>query len=269
MLIISVSVNKLFKRDIEGYMLKKLFVSLIVIIFSSAAMAQEEAVQEEAVVENKEKPEIPKQEDMTVEQVLAVSENDFVLGRDDAPVTLVEYASMSCGHCANFHNRTFDELREKYIDTGEVKFIFRDFPLDEPALRGSMLARCAGNVKEEDFLKYIKTMFRTQTNWASRKNYLEVLSNIAKLGGMSGEEFETCMQDKDVEHVIMEGKFNAAKFLEIRSTPSFYINGELHRGSKDIKYLSEAIDAALSGSNVDMVIEGEPEASTEDDKKPE
>jgi len=262
--IISVSVKKLLKRDVEGYMLKKLLLSLVVVTFSSVAMAQEEAV---SIKENK--PDVPKQEDMTAEEVLTISDNDFVIGKDDAPVTLVEYASMSCGHCANFHNRTFDDLKKKYIDTGKVKFVFRDFPLDEPALRGSMLARCAGLDSEGDFLKFIKTMFRTQPNWASKKNYLEVLSNIAKLGGMTGEAFEACMVNKDVEHVIMEGKFHAAKFLEIRSTPSFYINGELHRGAKDLKYLSEAIDAVLGGAEANVEIQGEPVATDTDAKKPE
>jgi protein-disulfide isomerase len=230
---------------------KNLLILFVTILFSLNVNAQEGEVDASEELLNDEALQ------MTEAEVLAINEQDIVLGDDNAPVTIVEYASMSCSHCAHFHNTTFDDLKTKYIDTGKVKFVFRDFPLDEPALRGAMLAKCAGDKGKDQFLKFIKTMFSTQQNWAPKSNYLEVLSNIAKLGGMKSEEFEACMQDKELERQVMEGKFKAAKFLEIRSTPSFYINGELHRGAKEIEYLSEAIDAITQGANANIVIEKE------------
>lgn len=240
-------------------MLKKFATLFAVVLFSlNAFVAQAED-------ENK-KEEKPLEENLTVDEVLEVKEHDIVLGDENAPVTIVEYASMSCPHCATFHNETFDELKMKYIDTGKVKFVFRDFPLDEPALRGAMLSRCAGKDGAESFLKYLKVLFSTQQNWAPKKNYVEVLSNIAKLGGMKAEQFEACMTDKDIETEVMTGKYYAARFLEIRSTPSFYINGVLHRGAQNIKYLSEAIDGILKGVKADIVVEGgeEKEESAEE-----
>jgi protein-disulfide isomerase len=252
-------------------MLNKLFISVLLVLFSFVAVAQEDAKPEAvkpAEVSDKTDatiaPELPAK---SANEVLAISDKDVVLGDKNAPVTIIEYASMTCHHCADFHNKVFDELKTKYVDTGKVKFVFRDFPLDEPAMRGSMLARCASKNGHEQFLKFTKVMFSTQGDWAGKKNYLEVLSNIAKLGGMKGEDFESCMADKELEKQIIVGKFDAAKSLQIRSTPSFFINGELHNGAKDVKYMSEAIDAAIGGVKVNVKTEEKPEAEV-DKKEP-
>lgn len=246
-------------------MLNKLLISLAVVLFTFSAVAQEGARPE--VSKPAEVAKAPEAPAKSTDEVLAISDKDVVLGDKNAPVTIVEYASMSCSHCADFHNNSFDELKTKYIDTGKVKFVFRDFPLDEPAMRGSMLARCASRDGVESFLKFTKVMFSTQDDWASKKNYLEVLSNMAKLGGMKGEDFESCMADKELEKQIMAGKFDAAKSLQLRSTPSFYINGELHNGAKDVKYMSEAIDAAIGGVKADVKTEEKP-AGASDTQEP-
>ena len=107
------------------------------------------------------------------------------------------------------------------------------------------MGRCAASKSTDNFVKFNNVMFSTQGTWAFKKNYLEVLSNIGKLGGMQGNEFDICMADEDLKRKIMEKKFYAAKYLEVRSTPSFYINGQLHKGAKDIKYLSNAIDSII------------------------
>jgi protein-disulfide isomerase len=255
-------------------MLNKLFISFVLVLFSFVAVAQENAKPDEVKpAEVSGKPEVakaPESPAKSLDEVLAISDKDVVLGDKNAPVTIIEYASMTCHHCADFHNKVFDELKTKYIDTGKVKFVFRDFPLDEPAMRGSILARCASKGGQEEFLKFTKVMFSTQGDWAGKKNYLEVLSNIAKLGGMKGEEFESCMADKELEKQIITGKFDAAKSLQIRSTPSFFINGELHSGAKDIKYMSEAIDAAIGGVKLDVKTEEKPavESDTKEPAKP-
>lgn len=174
--------------------------------------------------------------------LLGVLPTDIVAGSKDAPVTIVEYASMSCSHCAAFHNNAYGPLKEKYIDTGKVKFILRDFPLNEQALRGSMLARCAG---EEKFEKFVDVMFSTQSNWITKKNFLEILSNIGKLGGMSGETFDACMADKSLEESVMRSKYNGVTKLEVRSTPTFFVNGEEYKGVKKFEYFAEVIDNLL------------------------
>lgn len=171
--------------------------------------------------------------------------SDIVLGADDASVVMVEYSSLSCPHCAHFQKDIFPEIKENYIDTGKVLFIHRDFPLDEPALRGAMLAHCAGN---DRYYTFIKVLFDKQDSWAYQKNYLEILSNIAKLGGISSEKFDACMQDKALEHAIVEGKFTAANIMDITSTPSFFINGAKYSGANNYPTFSKIIDDALANS---------------------
>lgn len=192
-------------------------------------------------------PAEPKDSGLTVDQLLAPLPGDIILGDKNAKVTIIEYASMTCSHCAAFHNGTFPELKEKYIDTGKVKFIFRDFPLDEQALRAAMMARCAAKGGDENFMKFVKAIFSSQSNWAGKKNYLEILSNIGKLGGFKTEEFESCIADKKIEEEIMSGRFDAAKKLDVRSTPTFFVNKEILRGGHDINYLSGVIDGLLDG----------------------
>jgi len=182
------------------------------------------------------------------EELYKISKDDIVLGDEKAKVTVIEYASMTCSHCADFHKNTYPEVKQKYIDTGKIKFVFRAFPLDEPALRGSMLAYCAG---PEKFYKFTDVMFSTQPNWAYAKNYLEVLTNIGKLGGVSGEEFEKCMANTELEKRIMQGKFDATSVLSVRATPSFFINGNIYKGAHNFEYFSKVLDEALAEKSGD------------------
>lgn len=207
----------------------KIILSILLVLTSfSSALAQSDSAE---ILEK-----------YTKEQLFAPIEGDVIIGDKNAPVTIIEYASMSCGHCASFHNKTFNDLKEKYIDSGKARFIFRDFPLDEPALRGAMMARCAGEKDEGDFLKFNKAVFSTQSNWAPKKNYLEILSNIGKLGGMTGADFELCIADKNLERYVMENKFYASKILGVNSTPTFFVNGKMHKGAKNLAYFSGVID---------------------------
>lgn len=194
----------------------------------------------------KEELEVPSKE-----EALTITDTDVVMGDKDAPVTIFEYASMSCGHCSAFFNSTFDPLREKYIDTGKVKFVFRDHPLDEFALRGSMLTKCAYTKGFDNFLRFKRVLFSTQRNWSGKRNYLEVLSNIAKLGGMKSEEFDACMEDKAIEDKILEKRLQTIKSLRVKSTPTFFINGEMVAGAKNIKYLSKIIDSYIEDSETE------------------
>lgn len=176
--------------------------------------------------------------------------DDMVLGDVNAPVTIIEYASLSCPHCAHFHTTVFPSLKEKYVDTGKVKFIFRSFPLDLPALKGTVLAYCAGKDK---FYSFMKVLFDTQSSWAFQKNFLEMLANIGKLGGIKADQFDRCMEDKKMEENILEGKLKGANEMEVKATPTFFINGKKFEGGHTIQEFSLALDAALKG-------EAKPEA---------
>lgn len=214
---------------------------------SEAATAATKSPAKEAAQDKKDhthSTESAKTEEPTAsaEELFKISPNDMVVGDKNAKVTVIEYASLTCSHCADFHKNTYPEIKAKYIDTGKIKFVNRPFPLDEQSLRAAMLATCAG---KEKFHKFIDVMFSTQANWAYNKNYLEVLANIGKLGGLTGADFDKCMADKTLEDRIMLEKLNASKVLAVRATPSFFINGQPYKGAHNFEYFSKVLDEAL------------------------
>jgi protein-disulfide isomerase len=150
---------------------------------------------------------------------------DNALGLSDAPVTIVEYASMTCPHCAHFHETTFPEMKKKYIDTGKVRFIFREFPLDALAAAGSMLARCSGKDK---YFPMIETLFSQQREWVVQKP-LEPMLGIAKQAGFTKQSFDECLANQEMLSGIEESRTRAMK-LGVNSTPTFFINGKIFRG---------------------------------------
>lgn len=166
---------------------------------------------------------------------------EMSMGVDNAPVTIIEYASMTCGHCANFHEKTYPELKKRYIDTGKVRFIFREFPLDPLAAAGFMLARCAGNDK---YFPLIETLFHHQKKWAVQKPLAPLLA-IAKQTGFTQQTFDQCLANdkllKDIEKVSERAK----SMFGINSTPTFFINGKKHAGALSIEEMAKIIDAHL------------------------
>lgn len=153
---------------------------------------------------------------------------DLVLGKADAPVTVIEYASFTCPHCAAFHAETYPKLKDSYIKDGKVKFIFRDFPLDEPALRASMLARCAG---ADRFYSFVEILFSQQLNWARASDPVQALGQLAKLGGIGEAEFRACMTNKQLEEAVLKNRLQGANEYKVNSTPSFLIDGQLQSGA--------------------------------------
>tara|TARA_B100000674_G_scaffold489554_1_gene503735 strand:- start:1307 stop:1918 length:612 start_codon:yes stop_codon:yes gene_type:complete len=177
--------------------------------------------------------------------VLNIGEDDFYIGEPDAPITIIEYASMSCSHCADFHNNTLEDLKTEYIDTGKVRFVFRDFPFNYPALAGSMMVRCVpSNVRYE----YMSALYKLQKSWVIRDNAKTraELYKIMQSGGMQKTEFDECLSNVDLENNLLEGVMNAQREFKIRSTPSFIINGVLYSGNKNIKEFRQIIDKILS-----------------------
>ena len=178
--------------------------------------------------------ETPEPEDLAK----AGPDGDVVLGSDKAPVTIIEYASMTCPHCAHFSATTFPELQKRYIDTGKVRFIFREFPLDALAAAGFMLARCAGNDK---FMPIIETLFAKQGEWVV-KEPLGPLKTIAKQFGFTEQSFNDCLANQKELDAIQAVRDNAVSKLGVNSTPTFFVNGKKLVGDQSIEALAKEID---------------------------
>ena len=177
--------------------------------------------------------------------VLEITENDFVIGDENASVTIIEYASLSCSHCADFHLNTLPELMKEFVDTGKAKIVFRDFPFNYPALLGSMVLRC---VPVEIRYQYSNALYKLQSKWVVRENAktTQELYKIMQSGGMSKEEFNQCIKNVDLENEILQGVISAQNEFDIQSTPSFIINGILLEGNKPIKDFRQIINKILS-----------------------
>lgn len=152
---------------------------------------------------------------------------ELTLGRQDAPVTVIEYASMTCPHCAQFHNTTFKDLKTKYIDTGKVYFVYREFPLDRLAFAASLAARCVG---EKRFFAMLALLFEQQPSWARNKKPVAALARLAKLGGVGQERFDACLKDRKLGEVVLANRMTGEKQHKVNSTPSFVVNGEKMEG---------------------------------------
>ncbi len=161
----------------------------------------------------------------------AYASGDMAIGAKDAPVTIVEYASMTCPHCANFHMGPFKELKAKYIDTGKVRLIFREFPLDSLALQAAMLARCAG---EKRFFGMLNVLFKSQSKWARAAKPQQALAKVARLGGFTEARFTICMKNQGLADMILNSRLKGNKEFDVNSTPSFIVNGVKTDGNMTI-----------------------------------
>ena len=166
---------------------------------------------------------------------------DQAVGNPDAPVTVIEYASMTCGHCAAFHNTTYPEFKKRYVDTGKARYILREFPLDPLAAGAFMLARCAGKDK---YFPLVETLFQQQRNWVVQKP-IEPLFAIAKQAGFTQETFDACLKDQKMLDAIEWVRARGADKFKVDSTPTFFINGKIYKGALSIEDLSKAIDSQL------------------------
>ena len=168
---------------------------------------------------------------------------DVVMGDANAPVTIIEYASMTCSHCASFHNTTYPEMKKKYIDTGKVRFIFREFPLDPLAAAAAMLARCAGKDK---FFPLIDAFFAQQKDWVVQKP-LQPMFAIAKQAGFTQQSFDECLANQQMLNGIEESRTRAASKFNVTSTPTFFINGKIFRGTLTPEELDKQVAPYLKG----------------------
>ena len=169
---------------------------------------------------------------------------DLVEGKADAPVTIIEYASMTCPHCANFHKTTYAALKTKYIDTGKVRFIFREFPLDELAVAASMLARCAGKDDGARAMALIDVLFASQDKWATR-NPVPQLQQIGKQAGITEKAFDECMKDQKLYDNILAMRERGSKEYKVESTPTLFVNGKMVKGGVSIEELEKLMAPLL------------------------
>lgn len=169
---------------------------------------------------------------------------DVVLGSADAPVTIVEYASMSCGHCAEFHRTTYPKLKAEYIDTDKVRFIFREYPLNLQAAAASMLARCAGKDDPAKYHDMASLLFSTQDEWVARDTAAQ-LRRIAGQRGIDDEAFDTCIANQAMVDALQAGMAHASIKLKVDSTPTFFINGTRLKGALPVEEFRKAIEANL------------------------
>ena len=163
------------------------------------------------------------------------------IGKPDAKVTIVEYASMTCPHCAHFHSTTLPQLKTKYIDPGKVRLILREFPFDPRAEAGFMLARCAG----DNYFPMVDVLFKQQMQWAGVENSKDALLQISKLAGFTQEKFEACLTDQKLLEEVRAVRDRGSKEFGVSSTPTFFINGGRYAGALTIEQLSALIDPLL------------------------
>jgi protein-disulfide isomerase len=167
---------------------------------------------------------------------------DVALGPADAKVTIIEYASMTCPHCAAFHQETWPELKKRWVDTGKVRFVLREFPLDPLATAGFMLARCDG---ENKYYPIVDLLFSQQRAWAYAERPLDALRQMMKQAGFSQEKFDSCLKDQKLYDAVNAVRNRGAKDFNITSTPTFFINGQRHSGNMSIADIEKIIKPLL------------------------
>jgi len=170
---------------------------------------------------------------------------DHVLGNDKAPITVVEYASMSCTHCAHFYNEVFQSFKKKYIDTGKVRFIMREFPLDPIAAGASALARCQ---PADKYYSTIEFFFEHQQKWAFVDDPTKAMLEMAKKVGFNKESYEACLTDTKLSTAITDSALKAREKFGVRGVPAFFINGEKLQGEKTLETFDGALEPLLKGS---------------------
>ena len=167
------------------------------------------------------------------------------LGKADAPVVMIEYASATCPHCAEFHEKVLPLIKTEYIETGKVRFIFREFPLDKLAMGAFMLARC---VPSDKYFPTIDMMFRRQQTWRTSSNPGEELFRIMQLSGMDKAGFEVCLKRQEIVKGIAETAKKAREEFGVKGTPAIFVNGTMIDGHKEMAEVKAAIDAAIKAS---------------------
>jgi len=167
---------------------------------------------------------------------------DMILGDLNAPITIIEYSSLTCPHCANFHINILPDVRKGYIETGQARFVYRDFPLDRAALYAAALAHCAG---KDRFFAFLDILFRTQATWGRAKDPLDALKRVGRIGGLKVAEIDACFKDQKLLEGILKSRMIGAQTFEVNSTPTFIVNGERVLGAQPYENFKTIFDRIL------------------------
>lgn len=163
------------------------------------------------------------------------------LGDPKAPVTIIEYSSLACPHCAKFHTETFPKIKKNYIDTGKAKLIYRDYPLGGAAYAAAMMARCAPPAR---YFQFLDVLFKNQKAWAASKDPRAALARIGKLGGMSQAEFDACLKNEALFQGIRKVQLEGTQRFEVNATPTFIVNDEKISGAQPYEEFRKVLDKA-------------------------
>jgi len=165
--------------------------------------------------------------------LLAVLPTDHVLGDPKAPITLIEYASFTCPHCAHFHTQILPEIKKKWIDTGKVKLIYRDFPLDQVAAKAAQIAECASN---DRYFGVIDLIFAGQQSWATASDPIAALAKPLRIAGLGESEIKACLANEAMSNAVI-ADYKSGETLGVSSTPTLIINGQLYPGARSVEEL--------------------------------
>jgi protein-disulfide isomerase len=177
------------------------------------------------------------------QSVPQVAPDDHVLGNKDAPVTIIEYASLTCPHCAAFEKETLPKIKKDWIDTGKAKLVFRNFPFDRAALEAAKLAHCVG---PERYFGFVDVVFQSQETWIKAGDPIAALGRYAKLAGLSDQQIQACSRNEEVANKIVAGRLAAEKEYRVESTPTFFINGKKLVGAQPYEQFDAALKAAAA-----------------------
>lgn len=190
------------------------------------------------------KPELSKvseEDELVLKSGFVAKISDIVLGNSDSEIVIVEYFSPTCLHCVNYHKRIFPEIKKKFIDTGRVQYIVREFIGNKQDLDATLLARCSGD--QDSYFKFKDVILEKQDSWAYSKNYREILTNIGVVGGVSAEQYAMCLNDKSKIKDLIENTKLLAKEPRFIGTPAFFINGKQFTKQYTVEELAQAINA--------------------------
>jgi len=194
---------------------------------------------------------------LTIQPILGTR----AVGDPNAPVKITELFSLTCGHCAEFHNNTYPSIKSEYVDTGKVYYVYQEFPLNKPALDASMIARC---LPSERYAGFIDLLFKNQEAWALVDDYKSALRQNAKLAGMSDQEFDACLENKELQEAFAQTIQDASIKWQVKSTPTIAFNdGEFTvSGAQKFPAMKNAIDQFLSRAQAMSAIKDPTEASS-------
>jgi protein-disulfide isomerase len=200
-------------------MLKKLAWTAGALVFLASALATAQPVED-----------VPKPTGHFTD--LMITADDHAIGQPNAPITVIEYASLTCPHCAHFANDVLPAIKKEFIVTGKVRLIYRDFPLDRLALDASMIARCSGPLR---YFSVIESLFAAQESWAGAKDPIAALTTIAESHGMSAKDVQACLADKSVGDAVLKQRLDGDKAFHIKGTPTIIIGGDEYGGALSIE----------------------------------